>query len=92
MHEGELAVTEATAARLIAQRFPALASSPVRRVRTAGTVNTIIRVGDRLAARFPLIPEAETALVTEAAAMRGLADACPVPTPVSFGVGAATRE
>ena len=35
MHEGELALTEETAARLIAQRFPALAHLPVERIRTA---------------------------------------------------------
>lgn len=37
MHEDELELTEETAGRLIAQRFPALAHLPIERVRTTGT-------------------------------------------------------
>lgn len=92
MHEGELELTEETAARLIAQRFPALTHLPLRRVRAAGTVNTIIRVGDDLAARFPLVGESEDALAAEAAALEELADACIVPSPRPLGIGAATSE
>ena len=49
MHDGELELTEETAARLIAQRSPALAHLPIERVHTTGTVNTIVRVGDAYA-------------------------------------------
>lgn len=92
MHEGELALTEETAARLIAQRFPALAHLPVERIRTAGTVNTITRIGDEFAARFPLVVESAEALAAEAAAMEELADVCAVPSPRSLGIGMPTAE
>lgn len=92
MHEGELELTDGTAERLIARRFPALAGMPLRRVSTAGTVNAIIRIGDDLAARFPLLPDTESALHVEAAAMRELAAVCPVPTPRPYGIGAGTPD
>lgn len=92
MHEGELELTDETAGRLIARRFPALAGVPLRRVRTAGTVNTIFRIGEDLTARFPILPETESALHSEAAAMRELAAVCPVPTPRPYGIGTATGD
>lgn len=92
MHDGQLALTDETAERLIARRFPALAGMPLRRVRTAGTVNAIFRIGDDLAARFPLLPETESALRSEAAAMDELATVCPVPTPRPYGIGAPTAD
>lgn len=92
MHEGELELTEETAARLIARRFPELAHMPLRRVRATGTVNTIIRIGDDLAARFPLTGETEAALREEAVAMSEFAGVCAASSPRPFGVGTATSE
>ncbi|MGK3948193.1 phosphotransferase [Microbacterium sp. K2] len=92
MHEGQLVLTEETAARVIAQRFPVLAHLPVERVRTTGTVNTIVRIGDDFTARFPLVTESAETLAAEAAAMEELADVCVVPSPRSLGIGAATPE
>lgn len=92
MHEGQLVLTEETAARVIAQRFPVLAHLPVERVRTTGTVNTIVRIGDDFTARFPLVTESAETLAAEAAAMEELADVCIVPSPRSLGIGAATPE
>lgn len=92
MHEGELELTDDTAARLIARRFPGLALLPLRRVRTAGTVNTIIRIGDDLAARFPLTGETEVVLADEAAAMSEFAEVCTAPSPRPFGVGTGTSD
>ncbi|OAN41319.1 phosphotransferase [Microbacterium sp. H83] len=92
MHDGELTITEATAARLIAQRFPALATAPLRTVHAPGTVNTIVRIGDDLAARFPRLPESESVLEAEAAAMRELAAASSVPTPRPYGLAAPASD
>lgn len=92
MHEGQLALTEETAARLIAQRFPALAHLSIERVHTTGTVNTIVRIGDDFTARFPLVTESAETLAAEAAAMEELADICVVPSPRSLGIGAATPQ
>lgn len=91
MHLGELLVTSALVSRLVADQFPDLASLPVERVSGAGTVNAIFRVGQGLAARFPLqsadINAAHAAISNEVAAARefaGIVD-CPIPVPVSIG-------
>lgn len=92
MHEGELGLTDAAAARLIAQRFPEFALLPLRRIDTAATVNTIIRIGEDLAARFPIVGESAAVLSAEAAAMSELAAVCAVPTPLPIGIGTASVE
>lgn len=92
MHEGELELTEETAERLVARRFPDLAQMPLRRVRTAGTVNTIVRIGDHLAARFPLTGETEETLTAEADAMTEFAAVCPVASPRPVGIGTASSD
>ncbi|MGJ0387667.1 aminoglycoside phosphotransferase family protein [Microbacterium sp. CGR1] len=90
MHEGELELSDDAAGRLIARRFPEFALMPLRRVPTAGTVNTIFRIGDDLAARFPLTGETEAALTAEADAMSEFAAVCPVSAPRPVGIGTAS--
>ena len=55
-------------------------------------MNAIFRIGDDLAARFPLVPKDSVALAdelrTETAAMGALAAVCPVPTPAHVAHGA----
>lgn len=92
MHEDALALDEDLAARLIGRRFPELSPLPVRRLRTAGTVNTIMRVGSDLVARFPLSTASEAEIRAEADALEELAAASPVPVPRPYGVGAATPD
>lgn len=92
MHEGELGIADDVAARLIAQCFPELVALPLHRLRTAGTVNTIIRVGDDHAARFPLVGESEERLRSEAAAMAEFAEVAPAATPVPVGVAPASED
>ncbi|WP_431073580.1 phosphotransferase [Microbacterium phyllosphaerae] len=92
MHEGELALTDETAGRLIARRFPEFGLMPLRRVPTAGTVNTIFRIGDELAVRFPLTGESEAALIAEADAMSEFAVVCPVAAPRPVGIGTASPD
>jgi aminoglycoside phosphotransferase (APT) family kinase protein len=91
MHPDEMPIGEDTVRRLIGAQFPQWAQKPVRRVEAAGTVNTVFRVGNDLAARFPLRasdPEAMRGeLVREAGAMRQLAAVCPFPTPAPLAVG-----
>ena len=75
MHADQLAVTAETVRRLVDEQFPECREHPIRELRTQGTVNAIFRIGDGLAARFPLQPadagETRRALVAEAEAMRG---------------------
>lgn len=87
MHDAELAVDDALAQALIAQSFPELGAAHLNRVRTIGTVNTIVRVGDDLVARFPLLPARPAESAAEAEASAAFAAACPVPAPIPRGVG-----
>ncbi|MGH8889710.1 MAG: phosphotransferase [Acidothermaceae bacterium] len=54
MHEDELEIGVDLVRRLIDEQFPQWSALPVRAAATAGTVNAIFRMGDLLAARFPL--------------------------------------
>lgn len=92
MHEGELPLDDGLVGALIARDFPGFRELPRERVHTTGTVNTIIRVGDELVARFPLLGASEAELTAEADAMAEMAAACPVPAPRPMGVGAASPE
>jgi aminoglycoside phosphotransferase (APT) family kinase protein len=91
MHPNQLAVTIGTVRTLVAEQFPAWAGLPVRAVESQGTVDALFRIGDRLAARFPIRPgdPAETLrwLESEAAAARTLAGSTRFPTPVPVALG-----
>ena len=54
MHDDQLELDAETAEALIRDQFPQWAALPVRVVQSAGTVNALFRIGDELAARFPL--------------------------------------
>ena len=89
MHAGELPIDADVARDLIDAQFPQWQGLHVRRVTSSGTDNAIFRLGDRLAARFPLQGADPAAtrqeLETEAAAVRELAAAtrsrCPRSSP-----------
>ncbi|MFK3679895.1 phosphotransferase [Microbacterium sp. NPDC090218] len=86
MHDAEITVDDALAQALIAGSFPELGERELRRVHTTGTVNAIVRVGEDLVARFPLLPTAHEELAAEAGAMSALADSSPFPAPRSYGI------
>lgn len=92
MHAGELVVSEEAVRALVAAQFPRWAGYPVRRIASSGTVNAIFRIGEQLAARFPLVgddPEAARELLAaEALAGAKFADRSPFPAPVPVAVGA----
>jgi aminoglycoside phosphotransferase (APT) family kinase protein len=91
MHPGQLTVTTGMVAALVAEQFPAWAGLPVREVQSQGTVNALFRIGDRLAARFPVQPgdPARTLrwLEAEAEAARTLAGRTRFLTPEPAGLG-----
>lgn len=91
MHEDQLEVGESTVRRLVSEQFPRWKELAVREVLTAGTVNAIFRIGDHLAARFPLRAQdpghVRAWLTAEAAAARELAGVCTVPTPEPVAIG-----
>jgi aminoglycoside phosphotransferase (APT) family kinase protein len=91
MHADQMTVPYATVRALIAEQFPQWQALPVRRIASQGTVSAIFRIGDDLAARFPLRPgDAEATrrwLESEAAAARELAGRTRFPTPEPVAIG-----
>jgi aminoglycoside phosphotransferase (APT) family kinase protein len=91
MHADQLQVTLETVRELVDQQFLEWRQLPIRAVDSEGTVNAIFRIGDRLAARFPLQPGDVEAtrrwLESEADAARKLLGRSrfPVPEPVAVG-------
>jgi len=91
MHEDQLSITAEQVRALVADQAPQWASRPVTVVPTHGTVNSIFRIGEDLAARFPLQgdnhPDARSRLVAQGAAMTEFRQASPVPAPELVLVG-----
>lgn len=56
MHAGELPVDEDLVRRLLGEQFPDLAERPLRLLRTTGTVNAVVRLGDDAYVRLPRKP------------------------------------
>lgn len=90
MHHDQIAIDVPTVQSLIRQQFPHLMREPVSYLPSTGTVNAIFRVGDLLAARFPLRrtdpDELAESLRAEAGDMSELAGHSPVPTPTCVGL------
>lgn len=91
MHEDEIDVPDAVVRRLVADQLPHLAGEPVVRIASSGTVNAIFRIGDDLAARFPITnrePGQERELLAgEARASAAFAACSPFPGPVPVALG-----
>jgi aminoglycoside phosphotransferase (APT) family kinase protein len=54
MHDNQLTIPPDTVRGLVDDQFPQWRALPVRALASQGTVNAIFRLGDELAARFPL--------------------------------------
>ena len=91
MHPDQLAVSLPIVRRLVDEQFPSWRTLPVVHVDRPGTVNAIYRIGDRLAARFPLRADDPDAvrrwLRNEAAAARELRGRTRFPTPEPVVLG-----
>lgn len=91
MHPDQITVSPDQVRALVADQAPQWATGRVRFVPTVGTVNSIFRIGDDLAARFPLRyddhHDARSKLVAQAAAMAEFRRASPVPAPELVLVG-----
>jgi aminoglycoside phosphotransferase (APT) family kinase protein len=91
MHPNELTVAPGTVRALVAEQFPQWADLTIRPVVSHGTVNALFRIGDRLAARFPLSPgdvtETRRWLEAEASAARELAGRTRFATPEPVALG-----
>ena len=56
MHPDQLTVCAETVRELVDEQFPQWRGLPIRELASQGTVNALFRIGDALAARFPLQP------------------------------------
>jgi aminoglycoside phosphotransferase (APT) family kinase protein len=92
MHEDQVDVTGDVVRRLVDDQFPQWRRLSLEEVVAEGTDNAIFRIGDDLAARFPLhtqpVDEVWASLESEARALRELAACSPFPTPVPVALGA----
>src|SRR3954447_25986355 len=89
MHPDQLSVPLTVVRALVDDQFPAWAHLSLTAVTSEGTVNTIVRIGDGLAVRFPLRPGEATweRLRAEADAARELAAHTRFPTPEPVALG-----
>lgn len=91
MHADQLTVPAQTVRALVDEQFPQWRALPVRAIASQGTVNAIFRIGDELAARFPLRPgdtaRTRSGLEAEAAAARELAGRTRFRTPEPVALG-----
>jgi len=91
MHPGQLAVSLPLVRALVDEQFPRWRGWQIKAVNSSGTVNAIFRIGDGLAARFPLqggdAGQARRELEAEAAAARELAGRTRFASPEPVAVG-----
>ncbi len=91
MHDDQIEICEEIATELIRNQFPEWSTQSIVRVRSGGTDNAIFRIGNGLAARFPLqgADQAKTwqFLVDEARASDAFARHATVSSPIPVAIG-----
>jgi aminoglycoside phosphotransferase (APT) family kinase protein len=87
MHDDEIGTDAALVRALLAGQFPQWAGLPVEPVESCGTDHAIYRIGDRLAARLPLIESATRQAAKEAQWLPRLAPNLPLAIPVQLARG-----
>ena len=87
MHDDEVGTDAALVRALLAGQFPQWAGLPVERVESSGTDHAIYRIGDRLAARLPLIGSATRQAAMEAQWLPKFAPHLPLAIPVQLARG-----
>jgi aminoglycoside phosphotransferase (APT) family kinase protein len=91
MHPDQLTISVETVHELVENQFPNWAGLWITEIDSQGTVNALFRLGDQLAARFPLQPadvdETRRWLESEAEAARELLGRTPFATPEPVALG-----
>jgi aminoglycoside phosphotransferase (APT) family kinase protein len=87
VHDGEIIADEALVAHLVAAQFPQWAGLPLARVPSAGTDNTIYRLGSDLLVRLPRVQWAVAQVNKEQRWLPVLAPNLPLAIPVPLGAG-----
>ena len=85
MHPDQLELSPELAAQLVTQLLPGTDPATIRLLPSSATTSTVVRIGEDLAARFPLQPTdpdaARSALASELEAMGEFAAVSPLPAP-----------
>ena len=92
MHADELDITPDFARALLARQFPDLARLPIAKLASAGTENSIFRLGDRLALRLPRIAGAADQAKREFRWLPRLAPHLPLALPEPVALGEPTAD
>lgn len=92
MHADELDVEDAVVRRLITDQFPQWSELPIARVRLAGTVNAIFRLGDHLSVRLARLDGPTKPGGKEIEWLPRLAHQLPIEIPVPVAQGHPTAE
>jgi len=91
MHAGQVTVAPAAVRALVDSQFPQWQGLPITPVSAGGTVNAIFRIGQELAARFPLQPMDPVRMLerlrSEARATAELVGRTRFPTPAPVAMG-----
>jgi aminoglycoside phosphotransferase (APT) family kinase protein len=87
LHRDEVDIRIADVARLVADQFPQWAGLPLSPVKSSGTDNVMLRLGDDLVVRLPRIPSAVPSLAKEVRYAPLLAAQLPVPLAVPLAEG-----
>jgi aminoglycoside phosphotransferase (APT) family kinase protein len=87
MHADELDIDVSLVGRLLAAQFPQWADLPIEPVHSAGTDNTIYRLGEDMAVRLPRIDWAVGQVEKEHRWLPKLAPLLPLAIPVPLGMG-----
>jgi aminoglycoside phosphotransferase (APT) family kinase protein len=88
MHAGEVDTGEDVARRLLEAQFPQWAALPIQPVASAGTDNTLYRLGEDLVMRLPRIHWAAGQAEKEVRWLPALAPHLPLAIPVPLALGA----
>ncbi len=92
MHDDEVTITDDLVRRLLEAQLPRLAGRPLERVRSTGTVNAIVRVGDDLYVRLPRVASWARDLDKELEWLPRLGPRLPLEVPEPVAVGEPTDE
>jgi aminoglycoside phosphotransferase (APT) family kinase protein len=87
MHDNEVDTGVALVGRLLRGQFPQWADLPIKPIQSAGTDNTIYRLGDEMAARLPRIPGAVEQVGKEQQWLPRLAPLLPLDIPIPLAEG-----
>jgi aminoglycoside phosphotransferase (APT) family kinase protein len=92
MHAEELDIAPELVTSLLTRQFPDLADLPIAKLTSAGTENTIFRLGDALALRLPRVASAASQATRETRWLPQIAPHLPLATPEPVALGEPSED